>query len=80
MLELHDHAKLDAAWQADALRTEIRLAAGSSWIVFTDGVLHAAMSGCNALEQTYQLPASAMRDPERSPLRTLERMLERPLV
>ena len=80
MLEMHDLAKLDDGWQAAAPRTEIALPAGSSWIVFTDGVLHAAMSGCNAFEQTYLMPVAAMRDPGRSPLRTLERVLERPLA
>ena len=80
MLELHDLAKLDDGWQADAARTEIALPAGSSWLVFTDGAPHAAMRGRNAFEQTYLMPVAAMRDPARSPLRTLERMLERPLV
>lgn len=80
MLELHDGAKLDEAWQAAAPRTEVRLPAGSSWIVFTDSVLHAAMSGQNAFEQTYLMPVEAMRDPELSPQRTLERILGRPLA
>ena len=80
MLELHDLAKLDDAWQAHADRAEVSLPAGASWVVFTDGAPHAAMRGRNAFEQTYLMPVAAMRDPTRSPLRTLERMLERPLT
>lgn len=80
MLKLHDGAKLDDAWQARAPRTEVELPAGSTWIVYTDGVLHAAMRGQHAFEQTYLMPVEAMARPERSPLRTLERLAGRPLV
>ena len=80
MLRLHDGAKLDARWQAEAPNTEVRFPAGSTWIVYTDGVLHAAMAGQHAFEQTYLLPVEAMARPERSPLRTLERLAGRPLV
>lgn len=80
MLELHDAAKLDAGWQAAAPYRRLAFPSGSSWIVYTDGVLHAALEGQHAFEQTYLLPVAAMTAPERSPLRTLERVLERPLV
>ncbi len=80
MLRLHDGAKLDTAWQASAPNTEVRFPAGSTWIVYTDGVLHAAMAGQHAFEQTYLMPVEAMARPERSPLRTLERLAGRPLV
>ena len=80
MLELHDLAKLDERWQADAPRREFALPAGASWMVFTDGAPHAAMRGRNAFEQTWLMPVAGMRDAGRSPLRILERMLERPLV
>ena len=80
MLALHDGAKLDDVWQARAPRTEVELPAGSTWIVYTDGVLHAAMRGQHAFEQTYLMPVEAMARPERSPLRTLERLAGRPLV
>ena len=80
MLELHDAAKLDAGWQAAAPFRRLAFPAGSSWIVYTDGVLHAALEGQHAFEQTYRLPVSAMAAPQRSPLRTLERVLERSLA
>ena len=80
MLQLHDRAKLDAAWQASAPSRQLRLPAGSSWVVYTDGVLHAALEGQHAFEQTYYLPVSAMKAPDRSPQRTLERVLQRSLA
>ena len=80
MLELHDRAKLDEAWQAAAPCRQLRFPPGSSWVVYTDGVLHAALEGQHAFEQTYLLPVSAMHAPDRSPQRTLERVLERSLA
>ena len=50
------------------------------WVVYTDGVAHAALSGQHALEQTYLLPAEAMQAPDVSPLRVLERVTGRTLV
>jgi hypothetical protein len=74
MLGLHDHAKLDETYQREGPRREVAFAAGSSWIVYTDGVIHAAISGRFMLEQTFHLPVEAMLDPAASPLRVLERM------
>jgi len=53
---------------------------GATWACFTDSVSHAAMSGQFAFEQTFYLPVSAMKDPESSPLRVLERLVGRPLA
>lgn len=80
MLDLHDRAKLDDAWQATAPRRRVAFPAGSSWIVYTDGVLHAALEGQHAFEQTYLMPFQAMEAPARSPQRTLERVLGRSLL
>ncbi|MEO6340614.1 MAG: Kdo hydroxylase family protein [Caulobacteraceae bacterium] len=80
MLQLHDLAKLDDGYQANAPRTRVEFPAGSAWIVFTDTVLHAALSGSHALEQTFLLPPEAMREQARAPVRVLERRLGRRLV
>lgn len=80
MLGLHDTAKLDDAYQKRGPSTDVTLPAGCTWLCFTDQVLHAAMSGHCALEQTFHLPVSAMRSPARSPLRVLERLAGRPLA
>jgi len=43
-------------------------------------VSHAAMAGQYQLEQTFLLPVNAMEDMARSPIRTLERVMGRPLA
>jgi len=75
MLQLHDLAKLDDAFQATTPQATILLPAGASWIVYTDSVLHAAMAGQHLFEQTFLLDPGAMSQPELSPVRTLERLL-----
>ena len=65
----------DGAPQAD-----LSLAAGTTWLCFTDQVLHAALAGHCALEQTFHLPVEAMTHPERSPLGVLERLAGRTLA
>jgi hypothetical protein len=80
MLSLHDAAKLDAAWQKNGEQTAVEFPAGSTWIVFTDQVLHAAMAGSCAVEQTFHVPVEAMAHPEWSPLRVLEQVTGRRLV
>jgi hypothetical protein len=80
MLGLHDAAKASDAYQTGAPRETLAFPPGATWIVFTDCVPHAAMSGRYAFEQTFFLPVEAMVDPERSPLRVLERMTGRKLI
>jgi hypothetical protein len=80
MLQLHDLMKADTAYQSDAPQTPFDFPAGSSWIAFTDQVSHAAMAGQYQLEQTFLLPVDAMRSPEQSPLRILERLKGRRLI
>ena len=55
-------------------------AAGATWLCFTDQVLHAALAGHCALEQTFHLSIAALAHPEQSPLRVLERLAGRALV
>jgi hypothetical protein len=73
MLQLHDAMKADLAYQAEAVQRPHEFPPGSTWVVFTDQVTHAATKGQYLLEQTCYLPVSAMLDPSRSPLRILER-------
>jgi hypothetical protein len=80
MLELHDKVKADDGYQCQARQARVDFPAGSSWILFSDQVSHAAMSGQFMMEQTMMLPVSGMRNPETSPLRVLERMAGRPLA
>ena len=80
MLGLHDGAKLDSDYQERAPKIDVRFAPGTTWLCFTDQVLHAALAGHAALEQTFYLPVAAMAQPETSPLRVLERISGRKLA
>ncbi len=79
MLNLHDRLKRDADYQVRASRERIEFPAGSTWIVFSDRVVHAALAGQHALEQTFYLPVVAMQDEHYAPLRVLERLYRRTL-
>jgi 3-deoxy-D-manno-oct-2-ulosonic acid (Kdo) hydroxylase len=80
MLGIHDRMKADQNYQSQVSQTRLAIAPGTTWACYTDSVSHAAMSGQFAFEQTFYLPVSAMKDPERSPLRVLERLVGRKLV
>jgi 3-deoxy-D-manno-oct-2-ulosonic acid (Kdo) hydroxylase len=80
MLGIHDRMKADQDYQSEAPQMQLAFPPGATWACFTDAVSHAAMFGQFALEQTFYLPVSAMKDPERSPLRVLERLAGRTLA
>lgn len=80
MLAIHDGAKLDLAYQSAAPARDVAFAAGTSWIVYTDSVVHAAVGGRFALEQTIYLPLAAMAEPSAAPATILERITGRSLV
>jgi len=80
MLRLHDRMKADLAYQSEVAQSVREFQPGSTWIVFTDQVSHAAMRGQYALEQTYHLPVECMQDPSHAPLRVLERLMGRELA
>jgi hypothetical protein len=75
MLQLHDTIKADDNYQRYADQIEMRFPPNSTWIVQTDQVSHAAMSGQHLLEQTFYLPVEAMKNPLESPLKVLENLL-----
>ncbi len=79
MLQLHDQMKADLAYQSTSPQTAVDFPAGSTWVAFTDCVSHAAMAGQYQLEQTFLLPVASMIEPDRSPLRVLERLKQRTL-
>lgn len=80
MLGLHNGAKRDEDYQLRSPQLEIPFPAGSTWICFTDQVMHAALKGQFVLEQTFHLDVESMVAPARSPLRILERLRGHPLV
>jgi hypothetical protein len=80
MLQLHDAMKADEDFQRTTPQEAVDFPAGTTWMAFTDQVGHAAMAGQYQLEQTFLLPVDAMREPDRSPLRVLEKLKGRPLT
>ena len=74
MLSLHDTGKLDDRFQKDSPQEAVVFPPGTSWLVYTDQVLHAALGGEFALEQTFHLDVDQMVQPERAPVKVLERL------
>lgn len=80
MLGLHDTAKLDNNYQASTGKTGIAFPPRTTWLCYTDQVMHAALSGQFVLEQTFHLDIDVMADPARAPIRILENMTGRVLA
>lgn len=79
MLQLHDRAKADAAFQETSPQARVNFAPGTTWVVFSDQVLHAAMGGQHMMEQTFYLDTTHQQQPDTSPRSTLERLMGREL-
>jgi hypothetical protein len=80
MLSLHDTAKRDDSFQQNSPHQAVSFPPGSCWLVFTDMVLHAALGGEFALEQTFHLDVAELAEPEQAPIRVLERLSGKPLA
>ena len=80
MLSLHDAAKRDGDFQQNSPHQPIEFPPGCCWLAFTDQVLHAALGGEFALEQTFHLDIGEMVQPERAPLKVLERLSAKTLA
>lgn len=72
MLYLHDWLKENSGFQKNSPRSELQFLPGCFWMVYTDGLPHAVISGQFALEQTFIIPAEALVSPQAAPLRVLE--------
>jgi hypothetical protein len=80
MLQLHDRAKADAEFQRTSPQARVDFAPGTTWVCFSDQVLHAAMGGQHMLEQTFLLDAPHLAHPASAPLAILERLTGRALL
>ncbi len=74
MMRFHNFLKENEAYQAGSVKYPWQFPAGSSWMVYTDTVPHAVLTGQYALEQTFLVAPEAMVTPETSPLAVLEEM------
>jgi len=75
MLHFHDWLKENNDFQSSPEgKEQIAFPPMATWLVFTDGVPHAALSGQFAMEQTFIIPIEALVASEVSPIRVLERL------
>ena len=72
MLRLHDCLKRNSEFQTTCTKERLDFPPGSTWIVFTDFVSHAALSGQDALEQTFIIARESLVLPEKAPVNILE--------
>jgi hypothetical protein len=80
MHHCHNVMKEDGHFQETAPRSRWEFPPQSSWMVFTDCVSHAVLSGQYALEQTLLIPQSVLVEQQRSPLAILESLTGRQLT
>ena len=80
MHQIHNRMKADENYQNSVPINEFHFPPATTWIVMTDQVSHAALSGQYILEQTFYLPVNAMLLPEKAPLNVVERVTGRKLV
>ena len=74
MLHFHDYLKANEDFQANCDKVRLEFPPGSTWLVYTDGVPHAALSGKFALEHTYIVPVSALVAESKAPISVLENL------
>ena len=80
MLRFHDYLKENQEFQAKCHKVRMEFPPGATWLVFTDGVAHAVLSGRFAMEQTFLIPPNALVAPQFAPYKILEQIAGAPLV
>jgi hypothetical protein len=80
MLRFHDYLKENREFQKDCPKIRMEFPPLATWIVFTDCVAHAVLSGRFAIEQTFLVPPTALVAPQFAPYKILENIAGRPLV
>jgi hypothetical protein len=76
MLQFHHFLKQNEDFQQDCPKQQWDFPPNSTWIVFTDMVAHAVLSGQFALEQTYIVAKDSLILPEKAPANVLDRLAE----
>lgn len=80
MLGFHDYLKENTDFQKDCPKIRLEFPPLATWLVLTDGVAHAVMSGQYALEQTFLVPPEALVAREHAPYRILEKLAGQALL
>jgi hypothetical protein len=74
MLHFHDWLKQNGDYQLNCAKYRFNLPPGSTWLVFTDVVPHAVLSGRLALEQTVIVSRTSLFDRALAPSSILEQI------
>jgi hypothetical protein len=80
MLGFHDYLKFNAEYQRDCAKYRFDFPPDSTWMVFTDVVPHAVLSGQFALEQTVIVRRDSLAGKQHAPIAILEDICQKPLA
>jgi len=80
MHRFHNFLKDNEGYQDNARAEVVAFPPGATWMVFTDMVTHAVLSGQFALEQTFLIARESLTHPEHAPVAVLERLAGRTLT
>src|SRR5689334_13777772 len=76
MMRFHNYLKENSSFQQNCPKQHWEFPPGSSWMVYTDMVSHAVLSGQFALEQTLIISRQVMVAPEKSPYGVLSKFAD----
>ncbi len=79
MLKFHEYLKRNEDYQRDCPKSRLEFPPDSTWMVFTDIVPHAVLSGRYALEQTVIIPRKNLIEKRNAPIEILQQLCGRPL-
>jgi len=80
MLGFHDYLKFNSEYQQTCPKYRFELPPDSTWIVFTDVVPHAVLSGRYALEQTVIVRKESLVGRQHAPIEILQAICNGPLA
>jgi len=80
MLGFHDYLKFNAEYQESCAKFRFEFPPDSTWMVFTDVVPHAVLSGQYALEQTVIVGRESLAGRENAPIEILQGLCGRQLA
>jgi hypothetical protein len=80
MLGFHDYLKFNGEYQQSCAKYRFEFPPDSTWMVFTDVVPHAVLSGQYALEQTVIVGRDSLMGRENAPIEILQRLCGRQLA
>ena len=80
MLGFHDYLKSHTGYQQNSVKYRFEFAPEATWMVFTDVVPHAVLSGRYAIEQTFIVGRASLANPGLAPVSILEGISGRSLT